>query len=85
MSLLCEVGLVDVPVLRPFTHEGRALAVGEILHVSPIVAAALHRRGLVSLTRQYAAKVMTPKSEPDPVPQPRRRRYRRRDLSAESE
>jgi len=47
--------LVEVPVIKSFTHEGRAIAVGETIVVAPIEAAALHRRGLVSLTRGYVA------------------------------
>lgn len=48
--------MVEVPVIQAFTHEGRAFAIGETIFVSPIEAAALHRRGLVSITRGYVAK-----------------------------
>ncbi len=72
--------MVEVPVIQAFTHEGRALSIGETVMVTPLVAAALHRRGLVSLTKGYQSKVVTPET-------PRRRRrnsYRRRDLVPET-
>jgi len=78
--------MIDVPVLRAFTHEGRALAPGDIARMSPFAAAVLHRQGYVSLTRIRTAHI-TPEPEPEPVPDPtpkRRRRYRRRDLTAET-
>ena len=73
--------MVEVPVIKAFTHEGRAFTVGETITVSPIEAAALHRRGVVSLTRGYETKVVEPAVTPT-----RRRRatYRRRDLTAET-
>jgi hypothetical protein len=84
--------LVEVPVTKAFTHEGRAFAVGETIVVSPIEAAALHRRGLVSLTRGYVAPVPrgsfkgfgkgTP--PPDVSTDPPKRRTRRRDLESAS-
>jgi hypothetical protein len=43
---------VRVPVIKAFTHEGRAFSVGESVTVSPIMAAALSQRGVVSLTKQ---------------------------------
>lgn len=76
--------MVEVPVIQRFTHEGRALSVGDTIQVSPLVAAALHRRGLVSLTKGYQAKVVTPEPE---TANPRRRRrgtYQRRDMTAET-
>ena len=75
--------MIDVPVLRAFTHEGRALAPGDIARMSPFAAAVLHRQGFISLTRIRTTALQ---SEPDPVPVPtkRRRRYRRRDLTPET-
>ena len=76
--------MIDVPVLRAFTHEGRALAPGDIARMSPFAAAVLHRQGFISLTRIRTTALQP---EPEPVPEPtpkRRRRYRRRDLTAET-
>ncbi|MDH5244820.1 MAG: hypothetical protein OEW98_00090 [Betaproteobacteria bacterium] len=78
--------MIDVPVIAPFTHEGRVLRVGETIRVSPLTAAALHRRRLVSLTTGYVAAAPEPAPEPAPVivaPVRRKRTYRRRDLVAE--
>jgi hypothetical protein len=83
--------MVDLPVIKAFTHDGRALRVGDTITVSPLVAAALHRRGLVSLTRGYKtaaikAEPVVPSATSETAAEPyQRRRYRRRDMTAESE
>jgi hypothetical protein len=74
--------MVEVPVIKAFTHEGRDLRVGDIIRVAPIVAAVLYRRGVISVTRGYRAAVVVPEPPAEVTPR-RRRAYKRRDLSAE--
>jgi hypothetical protein len=74
--------MVTVPVIAAFTHEGRAYRAGEAITIAPVVAAILHRRGVVSLTRGTAQAVQAPVAEQAPTTR-RRRTYRRRDLVAE--
>lgn len=74
--------MIDLPVIKAFTHEGRAFTVGETITVTPITAAALHHRGLVSLTRGY--RVAAVAAAPVQTPKRRRNAYRRRDLTAET-
>lgn len=72
--------MVEVPVIKAFTHEGRAFVVGDTITVAPVAAAALHRQGLVSLTKGYQTAA---------IPSPRARKrtrgatYKRRDMRAE--
>ncbi len=75
--------MIDVPVLRAFTHEGRALVPGDTARVSLVAAAVLHRQGVISLTRKYRTAALA-EPEPEPETPRRRRRYRRRDLTAET-
>lgn len=44
--------LLTVRARRRFEYEGREVTAGEAMLVTPIEAAALHRRQLVSLTRE---------------------------------
>ena len=84
---------VSVPVIRAFDYEGRGYAVGETLAVSPAVALALSRRGVVSLDRSLtpeppsfadAPASVLPEPEPEPVaPVRKKRQYKRRDMKAE--
>lgn len=87
---------VTVPLKRSFEHDGRYVAAGEFIQVSPVEALALARRDIVSLDPLYRHRVMVaaPIPEPEPVKPKRRRakvsdeskpkrRYRRRDLTAE--
>ena len=70
--------MVRVPVIKAFAHEGRAYQAGDTIDVAPVVAAALHHRGVVSLTRDVRAQ-----QSADPPKKSPSRRYRRRDLQAE--
>lgn len=72
---------IAVVVVQGFTHEGRALTAGETLRVPPVVAAVLHRRGVVSLSRIITRAVVAEEAEAKPART--RRTYRRRDLAAE--
>ena len=49
--------LVRVPVIKAFEHQGRPVTVGQSLELTPLDAAILARRGVVSLTRslQFAS------------------------------
>lgn len=88
--------MVIVPVVKRGLYEGRLVQPGETLCVSPAEAAALHRTGLISLTRGYvaahAARFVAARdlmaerpacAEAEIVEVRRRRQYRRRDLEAE--
>lgn len=67
--------MVVVPVIKAFVYEGREHHAGDAITVAPVVAAALARQGVVSLTVGYQ-----PPAEAKPK---RRRGYRRRDMVAE--
>jgi hypothetical protein len=56
--------VVQVRVRHAFEFEGRQLAAGDTLTISPVTAAVLHRRGHISLTKVSAAKVATLEAEP---------------------
>lgn len=72
---------VSVLVVKPLTHQGRSYVRGDRVRVRAVEAAALRRKGVVTLTR---GSVVEPPPPPPPDPEPRRRRtYRRRDLVAE--
>lgn len=50
---------VTVPLLCSFEHEGRYVAAGESITVTPLEAAQLARRNIVSLTKQtYTHRAM---------------------------
>lgn len=81
------------------TYEGRSVASGTPLMVSPVDAAILNRKQQITFghpavaTRELIASAdddppdpaaPATESSPDAEPTPRRRRYRRRDLTAES-
>ncbi len=85
---------VTVPLKRSFEHDGRYVAAGEFIQVSPVEALALARRDIVSLDPLYRHRVMVAAPAPEPDKPKRRRaratseakpkrRYRRRDLTAE--
>ncbi len=76
--------MVEVPVIKAFSHDGQAYGVGDRVRVEPLQAAALARRGLVSLTRGYRTKPMTAAPAAAPEPPKRGRRYRRRDMVPEA-
>jgi hypothetical protein len=61
--------VIVVTVLKRFTHEGRAYAVGETLRVSAVTAAALHFAGKATATQPSVR---------------RRKTYLTRHLTAES-
>ena len=79
---------VTVAAKATFHYDGREIRPGERVTMRPLEAAAAHRLGYVSLTREAyaAAAAAIPKSAaPAPAPEPeKRRRYRRRDLEPEA-
>lgn len=50
---------VTVPLIRSYEHEGRYVAAGESITVTPLEALALARRGVVSLTRGYQHRALS--------------------------
>ena len=89
--------MIDVAVIKSFSHEGREIAPGDTLRVTPVEAAALHRRGVITLTRGYRTAALEPDPPPADPPKRRprkkdddhtddtpRRRYRRRDMTPEA-
>lgn len=77
---------VSVPLIRSFEHEGRYVAAGESITVTPIEAAVLAQRGIVSLTKQtytHRASVAAPAIEAAPEPAPRGRRRRKAEDTPE--
>lgn len=49
---------VTVPLLCSYEHEGRYVAAGESITVTPLEALALARRNIVSLTKTYTHRGM---------------------------
>lgn len=76
---------VTVPAIRPFEYDGRYVAAGESITTTPIEAAALAYRGMVSLSPGYQHRAMfqaDPAPQPEPVVEAPKRRRRRRSESA---
>lgn len=80
---------VTVPVIAAFEHQGRSLSIGDTVTVAPVEAAALARRGVVSIESGYRTKVVTAEPPARRRGRPRKdadtgeRTYRRRDLVSE--
>lgn len=81
---------VTVPVLKPLDYEGHSYVRGDAITVEPIQAAALARKGYVTLTVGAVVTRELKAEEPAPVKRKRGRprksdhEYQRRDLVAES-
>lgn len=91
---------VTVPALKPLTYQGRSYVRGELVTVTPVDAAAMARRGEVTLSK---GTVIAPSPErqresmeAEPPVGARRRRpaapgpsrprtHRRRDMTADTE
>jgi len=80
--------VVTVKAVAVFHYDGRAVQAGERVTMRPLEAAAAHRLGYVSLTREARAAIprLVPGARAQAAaaePEKRRRSYRRRDLDPE--
>jgi hypothetical protein len=86
------VQVVTVPAIKAFIHEGRQVTPGDGVRVTPVTAAVLARKGLVSLTKAYKPTygyltrdvVLAEDETPSEEGPKAKRAYRRRDMTAET-